>query len=54
MQAEDCLDQFQLEDAYKFAKQALDMEPNNIKALDVMAAAQVEMGNVESARNISF
>ena len=52
--AEECLDEFQLEQAYQYVKQALDIDSKNINALDVMAAVQMEMGNVDSAKNISF
>ena len=46
------MDQCDLEAAYKYVKQALDMDPKHIDALQTMASVQMEMGNTESARNI--
>lgn len=48
------MDQFDLEKAYQFVKRALDIDPNHIQALETMASVQMEMGNTESAKNISF
>lgn len=50
--AEEAIDRCELEAACKYAKQALDIEPKNISALDTMASIQMEMGNNESAKNI--
>lgn len=46
------MDQCDLETAYKYVKQALDMDPKHVDALETMASVQMEMGNAESARNI--
>ena len=46
------MDQCDLEAAYKYVKQALDMDPKHVEALETMASVQMEMGNTESARNI--
>ena len=46
------MDQCDLETAYKYVKQALDMDPKHIEGLETMAAVQMEMGNTESAKTI--
>lgn len=46
------MDNCDLETAYKYVKQALDMDPKHVEALETMAAVQMEMGNSESAKNI--
>lgn len=48
------MDQFELEKAYQYVKRALDIDSKNLQALEMMAAVQMEMGNVDSAKNISF
>lgn len=52
LKAEECLDEFQLEQSYQFVRQALDIQPENLRALDIMGAVQLEMGNVESAKQV--
>lgn len=46
------MDQYELEKAFQYAKKALDLGPKNLHALDTMASIQMEMGNVESAKNL--
>ena len=48
------MDQFELEKAYQYVKRALDIDPKHVQALETMASVQMEMGNTDSARNISF
>ncbi len=50
--AEECIDRCELETAYKYAKQALDIDGKSVDALESMAAIQMEMGNNESSRSI--
>lgn len=54
IKAEELMDQYDLEKAYQFAKRALDIDPVHIQALETMASIQMEMGNTDSAKNISF
>lgn len=54
LKAEQYIDQFELETAYQYIKQALDIDPKHVQALETMASVQMEMGNVESAKSISF
>lgn len=46
------MDQYELEKAFQHAKKALDINPKHLHALDTMASIQMEMGNVESAKNL--
>jgi Tfp pilus assembly protein PilF len=48
------MDQFELETAFQHVKKALDIDPKHVEALEMMASIQMEMGNVDSAKNISF
>ena len=50
--AEQCMDECDLESAYKYVKSALDVDDKHVRALETMASVQMEMGNVESARGI--
>jgi tetratricopeptide (TPR) repeat protein len=50
--AEECMDRCDLETAYKYAKQALDIDGKSVEALESMAAIQMEMGNSESSKSI--
>lgn len=52
IQAEDFLDQYELEKAFQYAKKALDLDPKHIQALETMASVQMEMGNTESAKSV--
>ena len=53
-QAEECIDSFELESAYYYVKQALELDPKHVEALEMMASVQMEMGNAENAKTISF
>lgn len=46
------MDQYELEKAFQYAKKALEIDPKNLHALDTMASIQMEMGNVDSAKNL--
>lgn len=52
VKAEECIDRCELETAYKYAKQALDIDGKSVDALESMASIQMEMGNNESAKNV--
>ena len=52
LKAEDCLDQYELERAYDYVKQALDLDSKDVESLNLMACVQMEMGNCESAKSL--
>ncbi|GFO37931.1 upf0661 tpr repeat-containing protein c16d10.01c, partial [Plakobranchus ocellatus] len=49
--AEQLIDQFNYELAQKFCQRALEMEPDNVRALETSASLLLELGNVESAKH---
>ncbi|XP_060081597.1 uncharacterized protein LOC132560906 [Ylistrum balloti] len=48
--AEDCIDRFEYEVAQKFCQRALEMEPDNILALETTGSLLLELGNQEAAK----
>jgi len=49
--AEQLIDEFNLELAQKFCKRALEMEPDNVRALETSASLLLELGDAESAKH---
>jgi len=49
--AEECLDEYKFELAQKFCERALQIDENNIRALQLTAGLLLDMGEVESAQN---
>lgn len=50
--AESCMNDFEYELAQKFLERALLHDPNNVTALESLAAVLLEMGNSEEANNV--
>lgn len=48
--AEDCIDRFEYELAQKFCQRALEIEADNIRALETTGTLLLELGNPESAK----
>uniref|UniRef100_A0A0E9W6Y9 Uncharacterized protein n=1 Tax=Anguilla anguilla TaxID=7936 RepID=A0A0E9W6Y9_ANGAN len=51
---EECIDNFNFKMAQMFCQRALDIEPTNLKILDMLGNICAELGNVEKAKQISF
>ncbi|KAI3360988.1 hypothetical protein L3Q82_013196 [Scortum barcoo] len=51
---EECMDSFDFEMAGLFCRRALDVEPNNLQALDMLGHICSELGDTQKAKEISF
>ncbi|TWW79271.1 hypothetical protein D4764_10G0003010 [Takifugu flavidus] len=51
---EECIDTFDFEMASLFCQRALDIESNNLQALDMLGHIYSELGNTHKAKEISF
>ncbi|GFR79364.1 TPR repeat-containing protein YDR161W [Elysia marginata] len=49
--AEQLIDEFNYELAQKFCQRALEMEPDNVRALETSASLLLELGDIESAKH---
>ncbi|XP_035260694.1 probable assembly chaperone of rpl4 [Anguilla anguilla] len=49
---EECIDNFNFEMAQMFCQRALDIEPTNLKILDMLGNICAELGNVEKAKQV--
>lgn len=54
VQTEECIDTFDFEMASLFCQRALDIESNNLQALDMLGHIYSELGNTHKAKEISF
>lgn len=54
VQTEGCIDTFDFEMAQLFCQRALDIESNNLQALDMLGHIYSELGNTHEAKEISF
>lgn len=54
VQTEECIDTFDFEMARLFCQRALDIESNNLHALDMLGHIYSELGNTQKAKEISF
>lgn len=52
MQVEEYIDSFQYELAQKFCQRALEMEPDNLRALETAGSLLLELGNTEAAKQV--
>ena len=52
-QAEQLIDEFNYELAQKFCQRALEMEPDNVRALETSSSLLLELGDMESAKHVS-
>ncbi|WAR24244.1 ACL4-like protein, partial [Mya arenaria] len=48
--AESCIDKFEYEMAQKFCQRGLEMEPDNVRALETSGALLIDLGNMEAAK----
>lgn len=51
-QAQDFIDQFEYELAQKFCQRALEMEADNVRALETSGALLTDLGNIEGAKQV--
>ncbi|KAL3868147.1 hypothetical protein ACJMK2_040981 [Sinanodonta woodiana] len=49
--AEECIDRFEYEVAQKFCQRALEIEPDNVHALETSGTLLLEVGNMEAAKH---
>ncbi len=54
VQTEECMDAFDFEMAGLFCQRALDMESDNLQALNMLGHICSELGNTQKAKEISF
>lgn len=54
VQTEESIDTFDFEMARLFCQRALDIESNNLQALDMLGHIYSELGNTHKAKEISF
>lgn len=54
VQTEECLDSFDFEMAALFCQRALDVDSNNLQALDMLGHICTELGDTQKAKGISF
>lgn len=54
VQTEECIDTFDYEMACLFCQRALDIESNNLQALDMLGHIFSELGNTHKSKEISF
>ena len=54
MQVEEYIDSFQYELAQKFCQRALEMEPDNLRALETAGSLLLELGNTEAAKQVQY
>ncbi|KPP62058.1 hypothetical protein Z043_119783, partial [Scleropages formosus] len=54
MHTEECMDNFNFEMAQMFCQRALDINPTNLKILDMLGNICAELGDVDKAKGISF
>lgn len=54
VQTEEYMDSFDFEMAGLFCQRALDVESNNLQALDMLGHIYSELGNTQKAKEISF
>jgi hypothetical protein len=52
LQAQDCIDRFEYELAQKFCQRALEMEADNVRALETSGALLIDLGNLEAAKQV--
>jgi len=52
--AEDCMDSFDLELASKFCQRAVDLESDNVPALEMLGFLRLQAECLDSARKVSF
>ena len=52
MKVEEYIDSFQYELAQKFCQRALEMEPDNLRALETAGSLLLELGNTEVAKQV--
>lgn len=48
--AQECIDKFEYEMAQKFCQRALEMDPDNVRALETSGSLLTDLGNVEAAK----
>lgn len=53
-QTEEYMDSFDFDMAALFCQRALDVEPNNLQALDMLGDICSELGDTHKAKGISF
>ena len=53
LQAEEYIDTFEFEMAQKFCQRALELEPDNVQALETCGTLLLELGELDSARHVS-
>ena len=53
-QVEEYLDNFNYEIAQKFCQRALELEPDNTRALEMTGALLLEMGDMEGAKKVDI
>ena len=51
-QAEEYIDRFEYELAQKFCQRALEMEPDNVRALETSGSLLIDLGNMEAAKQV--
>lgn len=52
-QAEEYIDMFEFEMAQKFCQRALELEPDNVQALETCGTLLLELGELKSAKHVS-
>ena len=52
--AEEYVDQFEYQLAQKFCQRALELEADNVRALEASGQLLLELGDEEAAKNVSF
>ena len=51
---EEYIDQFEFSLAQKFCQRALEMEPDNVRALETCGTLLLELGNMDGAKQVSL
>ena len=54
LQAEEYIDRFEYEMAQKFCQRALEMEPDNVRALETSGSLLIDLGNLDAAKQVCF
>lgn len=52
--AEELIDEFKYDLAEKFCKRAIDIEPDNIQAMEMYGFLLLQMGDIDQARPVYF
>ena len=50
---EEYIDRFEYELAQKFCQRALEMEPDNVRALETSGSLLIDLGNLDAAKQVN-